>query len=70
MFFCLNIVASVFTTMLMADQKPALASLIQTGGQLLAFIAIYILTKTTMGSLVALAFVFQEFPVSYLYCCL
>ena len=61
-FFCLNIVASVFTTMLMADQKPALASLIQTGGQLLAFIAIYILTKTTMGSLVALAFVFSGIP--------
>ena len=32
-FFCINIVASVFTTMLTADQKPALASLIQTGGQ-------------------------------------
>ncbi len=48
--------------MLMADQKPALASLIQTGGQLLAFIAIYILTKTTMGSLVALAFVFSGIP--------
>ena len=31
-FFCLNIVASVFTTMLMADQKPALAALVQTGG--------------------------------------
>lgn len=29
-FFCINIVASVFTTMLTADQKPALASLIQT----------------------------------------
>ena len=36
-FFCLNIVASVFTTMLTADQKPALASLISTSGQVLAF---------------------------------
>ena len=57
-FFCLNIVASVFTTMLMADQKPALASLIQTGGQTFAFISIYILTKTTSGSLSALAVAF------------
>ena len=35
-FFCVNIVASIFTTMLTADQKPALASLIQTIGQVLA----------------------------------
>ena len=61
-FFCLNIVASVFTTMLTADQKPALASLIQTGGQVLAFVCIYILTKTTSGSLSALAFVFSGVP--------
>lgn len=61
-FFCLNVVASVFTTMLMADQKPALASLIQTGGQLFAFITIYILTKTTVGSLTALALAFSGIP--------
>lgn len=61
-FFCLNIVASVFTTMLMADQRPALASFIQTSGQVLAFIAILILTKTTTGSLTMLAFVFSGIP--------
>ena len=49
-FFCLNIVASVFTTMLTADQKPALASLISTSGQVLAFACVYVLTKTTKGS--------------------
>lgn len=58
-FFCLNIIASVFTTMLTADQKPALASLIQTTGQVLAFGCIYVLTKTTSGSLSALAVAFQ-----------
>lgn len=61
-FFCLNIVASVFTTMLTADQKPALASLLQTSGQVLAFVCIYILTKMTSGSLSALAFVFSGVP--------
>lgn len=61
-FFCLNIIASVFTTMLMADQKPALASLIQTGGQVLAFLCIYILTKVTTGSLSALAVAFAGVP--------
>ena len=61
-FFCLNMIASVFTTMLTADQKPALASLIQTGGQVLAFLCIYILTKVTTGSLSALVFVFSGIP--------
>lgn len=61
-FFCMNIVASVFTTMLTADQKPALASLIQTSGQVLAFICIYVLTKTTTGNLTYLAFAFSGIP--------
>lgn len=61
-FFCINIVASVFTTMLTADQKPALASLIQTGGQVLAFVCIYILTKNTTGSLSVLAIAFAGVP--------
>lgn len=61
-FFCLNIVASVFTTMLTANQKPALASLIQTSGQLLAFLCIYILTITTAGNLIYLAFAFSGIP--------
>lgn len=61
-FFCLNVVASVFTTMLTADQKPALASLIQTGGQVLAFGCIYVLTRTTSGSLSALAVAFSGVP--------
>lgn len=48
--------------MLTADQKPALASLIQTGGQVLAFVCIYILTKNTTGSLSALALAFSGIP--------
>lgn len=61
-FFCMNIIASVFTTMLTADQKPALNSLIQTSGQVLAFICIYILTRTTSGNLIYLAFAFSGIP--------
>ena len=61
-FFRLNIVASVFTTMLTADQKPALTSLVQTSGQVLAFVCIYVLTKTTSGSLGALAVAFSGVP--------
>ncbi len=65
-FFCLNIVASVFTTLLTADQKPALASLVQTSGQVLAFACIYVLRQTTSGSLSALAFVFSGVPCTLL----
>lgn len=61
-FFCMNFVASIFTTMLTADQKPALTSLIQTSGQVLAFICIYVLTKTTSGNLTYLAFAFSGIP--------
>lgn len=66
LFFCLNIVGSIFTTMLTADQKPALASLIQTGGQVLAFIVIYIFTKTVPGNLTVLAFAFMGIPCALL----
>lgn len=61
-FFCMNFVASIFTTMLTADQKPALTSLIQTSGQVLAFVCIYVLTKTTSGNLIYLAFAFSGIP--------
>ena len=67
-FFCLNIVASVFTTMLTADQKPALASLISTSGQVLAFACVYVLTKTTKGSLSALAVSFSAIPFAFRWC--
>jgi len=61
-FFCINVVAQVFTTLLTADQKPALASLTTTLGQLFALICIYILTKTTVGSLTSLAIAFAGIP--------
>lgn len=61
-FFCMNFVAGIFTTMLTADQKPALTSLIQTSGQVLAFVCIYVLTKTTSGNLTYLAFAFSGIP--------
>lgn len=65
-FFCIHIVGSIFTTMLTANQKPALASLIQTFGQVLAFICIYVLTKTVHGSLTVLAFAFSGVPCIFL----
>ena len=64
-FFGLNIVFSTFTTMLTADQKPAISSLIQVLGQAAALAVIFILTKLrTDGNLTTLAFVFSGIPVA------
>lgn len=62
MFVCLRIVVSTFTIMLMADQKPALSAAVQTVGQVLALLVIYILTKTTSGSLLYLALALSGIP--------
>ena len=40
-FFCIDFVAKIFTTMLTADQKPAVASLIATVGQVLGLLRRY-----------------------------
>lgn len=61
--FGVNIVASVFTTMLVADQRPAIASFIQVMGQFVSFVTIYVLTKLTVGNLSSLALTFSGIPV-------
>lgn len=61
-FFCINIVASIFTTMITADQKPALADLIKTIGQVFTLACIFILTKTTAGNLSLLALAYSGIP--------
>lgn len=61
-FFCINIVAEVFSTMLTASQRPAASTAIKTCGNLLSLIAILILTYTTEGSLELLAIAFSGIP--------
>lgn len=61
-FTCLNMVVNIFGTLLTADQKPACASIIQGVGQYLSLFAIYILTKTTSGSLMNLALYYSGVP--------
>ena len=61
-FFCLSMVANLVCTMLTADQKAGLASLIQGGGQFLALIALWILTRLSEGSLTNLALYFAGIP--------
>ena len=53
-YFCLQFVLRIVTTLLVADQNSAKASLIDVLGQLLSLILIFILIKTTTGSLLYL----------------
>lgn len=61
-----DMVAKTFTTMLAADQRPALASLIYTGGQFLSFITIYLLVRFTTGNLLYLAVAYTGVPCAFL----
>lgn len=53
-YFCLQFVFRVITTLVIADQQPAKASLIDVLGQIVSLIFISILVKTTQGSLIKL----------------
>lgn len=62
-YFSITFVLRIVTVVLTADQKPAITALINVLGQLLGLIIIYVLTKTTTGSLINLAIPFCVAPV-------
>lgn len=53
-FFCLQFILQLITTILNADQQPAKASLFNFFGSLFSLFVIFILTKTTSGNLIYL----------------
>lgn len=53
-YFCLSFVLRIITTVMLADQRPAGSSLINLIGQIISLAIIFILVKTTEGSLVKL----------------
>jgi len=61
--FFLKFVLKLLNMIFLADQKPAISNALGPIGNLLALIVIYILTKTTEGSLLNLAFVLSISPV-------
>ena len=61
--FAIKNILSVFTTMLSADQRPAIASVITTIEAILILVIICILTQTTKGNLVNLAIVSSGVPM-------
>lgn len=62
-FFCLQFVFKLITTILMADQRPAMASLFNLLGKIIVLVAIFILTKTTEGSLLFIGIAMSSAPV-------
>jgi O-antigen/teichoic acid export membrane protein len=62
-FFCMQIVLKTINTVLIADQKPAKSAFFDMLGQVLALLIIFILTKTTHGSLLYLALALGFCPV-------
>jgi O-antigen/teichoic acid export membrane protein len=62
-FFCMQIVLKTINTVLIADQKPAKSSFFDMLGQVTALLIIFILTKTTHGSLLHLALALGFCPI-------
>jgi O-antigen/teichoic acid export membrane protein len=62
-FFCMQIVLKTINTILIADQKPAKSAFFDMLGQVLALLIIFVLTKTTSGSLLYLALTLGICPI-------
>jgi O-antigen/teichoic acid export membrane protein len=62
-FFCARFIVKLIGTIIVADQKPALNDSFNIISNIFVLIIIFILTKTTTGSLIRLGFVISITPV-------
>jgi len=62
-YFCITFVLRIITTIYLADQKPAKSSLIDLLGQVCSLLFIFILVKTTEGSIVKLGIALCLSPI-------
>lgn len=62
-YFCINFILSTINTIMTADQDPAGASVRSFVQQIVTLIVIFILTKTTQGSLVNLCIALCAIPI-------
>lgn len=62
-FSCIQFILKLTGVVPIADQRPAINDLINTAGNVVSLLCIYILTLTTQGSLFKAAFVFTGVPV-------
>jgi O-antigen/teichoic acid export membrane protein len=54
-YFCFQFIFKIINTILIADQKPAKAAMLDLLGQIFSLLSVYLLTKLTKGSLVNLS---------------
>ena len=62
-FFSIQFVFNLITTIIIADQKPAIVKVVNFIGKILILIGIYILTKTSTNSLIYVGFIYTGLPV-------
>lgn len=62
-FFCIQFILKLITTVLTADQLPAIASVFDLIGKIFALLLILFLIKTTEGSLLYLGFIMSITPI-------
>ena len=66
-FFCLRFILNLIGKILLADQRPAVNNSFGPVGNLISLIVIYILTRTTSGSILYLGIVMSFVPVFILF---
>ena len=62
-FFSLKFIVNLVTTIIVADQKPAILDAIQLSGQILILLTIYFFTKTMPSSLIYMGLAYTGLPV-------
>ena len=62
-FFCLQMIVNVLVSVIAAFQRVALSNSFTVLGNVLSLLIIFVLTKTTQGSLLALAFAISAMPI-------
>lgn len=62
-YFCIQFVLKILNTILNADQKPAIASLIDTLSQIVSLFLVFLLTQFTKGSLLNLSIALSVAPI-------
>ncbi len=62
-YFCLQFILKIITTLIVADQQPAKSSLIDLLGQVISMLFIFVLIKTTEGSLIKLGWALCLSPI-------
>ena len=61
-FFCMNMIVGIFSTLTTANQNPGFSSIINAAGQVVSLLVIYLLIRTKPGNLYNLALYYSGIP--------